>query len=152
MASIHHRVGIKTSINKVYNALSTIEGVAGWWTENISGESEMGKEMVLQFLTPDGKELGCMRIRIESLDPDKKVVWNFLDGPAEWIGTDVIFELYQDGDYVIVLFTHDKWKEEVEFKSHCSMKWAIFLMSLKHLVENEKGYPSPFDVKIDNWN
>jgi hypothetical protein len=35
---------------------------------------------------------------------------------------------------------------------HCSTKWAIFLMSLKSLVEIGKGAPSPDDVKIDNWN
>ena len=35
---------------------------------------------------------------------------------------------------------------------HCSTKWAIFLMSLKALVETGKGAPNPDDVKIDNWN
>ena len=35
---------------------------------------------------------------------------------------------------------------------HCSTKWAIFLMSLKALVETGKGQPNPADVKIDNWN
>jgi len=31
-------------------------------------------------------------------------------------------------------------------------KWAIFLMSLKALVETGKGAPAPGDIKIDNWN
>jgi len=35
---------------------------------------------------------------------------------------------------------------------HCSTKWALFLMSLKSLVENGQGAPHPHDVKIDNWN
>ena len=35
---------------------------------------------------------------------------------------------------------------------HCNTKWAMFLMSLKSLVETGKGLPSPHDVKIDNWN
>ena len=35
---------------------------------------------------------------------------------------------------------------------HCSTKWAIFLMSLKSLLETGKGAPHPNDVKIDNWN
>ena len=33
MADIIHRVGIKAPISKVYAALSTVEGVAGWWTK-----------------------------------------------------------------------------------------------------------------------
>jgi hypothetical protein len=35
---------------------------------------------------------------------------------------------------------------------HCSTKWAVFLMSLKALVETGNGTPAPGDVKIDNWN
>ncbi len=35
MADILHRVGIKTnSIEAVYRALTTREGLAGWWTTN----------------------------------------------------------------------------------------------------------------------
>jgi hypothetical protein len=36
--------------------------------------------------------------------------------------------------------------------AHCSMKWAVFLMSLRDLVETGTGKPAPQDVKIDNWN
>ena len=35
---------------------------------------------------------------------------------------------------------------------HCSTKWAIFLMSLKSLVETGTGAAFPNDTKIDNWN
>ena len=52
----------------------------------------------------------------------------------------------------IVNFGHRNWKEPVEFMAHCSMKWAVFLMSLQELVETGKGKPSPDDIKIDNWN
>jgi uncharacterized protein YndB with AHSA1/START domain len=31
MADIVHRIGIKAPVSKVYAALSTVEGVAGWW-------------------------------------------------------------------------------------------------------------------------
>jgi len=40
----------------------------------------------------------------------------------------------------------------VEFMAHCSMKWAVFLMSLRDFVESGNGRPAPEDVKIDNWN
>ena len=51
-----------------------------------------------------------------------------------------------------MLFKHQGWKEPVEFMHHCSTKWAIFLMSLKALVETGKGLPAPDDIKIDNTN
>jgi hypothetical protein len=35
---------------------------------------------------------------------------------------------------------------------HCSTKWAVFLLSLKQLVETGTGSPEPNDVKISNWH
>ncbi len=31
---------------------------------------------------------------------------------------------------------------------HCSTKWATYLMSLKALLETEKGDPAPNDYRI----
>lgn len=149
---IIHRVGIKASMQKVYDALSTIEGIAGWWTKHTSGTARVGETIVVQFLSSEGKEIGSMNMEVKTLEPLKKVHWIFTAGPAEWIGTEVIFNLHQEADYTIVLFGHRNWKEEVEFTAHCSMKWAIFMLSLKQLVETGKGNPSPNDIKIDNWN
>jgi uncharacterized protein YndB with AHSA1/START domain len=152
MADIIHRVGIKAPISKVYAALSTVEGVAGWWTKDTSGSSKVGGTIGVRFLSPDGKEIGAMNMAVDALEPNKKVQWRFTSGPEEWVGTDVIFNLSQDGDYTIVLFGHKNWREPNEFMSHCSMKWATFLLSLRELVETGKGKPSPHDIKIDNWN
>ena len=152
MVDIIHRVGIRAPVSKVYTALSTVEGVASWWTRDTTGVSKSGGNIDVRFLSPSGKEIGSMNMEVLELDPSKKVHWRFKSGPAEWVGTDVIFNLSQDGDYTIVLFGHKNWREAGEFTSHCSMKWATFLLSLKDLVETGSGKPSPNDVKIDNWN
>ena len=62
------------------------------------------------------------------------------------------FDLRQEDGYTIVLLKHQGWKEPVEFMHHCSTKWAVFLLSLKSLIETGKGAPEPNDIKIDNWN
>ncbi|MGC4856399.1 hypothetical protein ACLQ24_24255 [Micromonospora sp. DT4] len=31
-------------------------------------------------------------------------------------------------------------------------KWVPFLMSLKELVETERGSPAPHDVRISDWH
>lgn len=152
MARIIHRVGIKADPQKVYEAFATTAGIAGWWTKDTSGQSEIGKKIVTRFHTPEGHEMGSMTIEIGHLEPQKKVHWKFIDGPPEWIGTEVEFNLHQQENYTIVLFRHLNWAEEVEFKAHCSMKWAIFLLSAKQFVETGAGNPSPNDIKIDNWN
>ncbi len=152
MVDIIHRVGMKASISKVYESLSTVEGIAGWWTKETSGSSKIGGTIGVRFLSADGKEIGSMNMEVIALDRDKKVHWRFMSGPEEWVGTDVIFNLSQEGNYTIVLFAHKSWREAGEFTSHCSMKWATFMLSLKELAETGTGRPSPNDVKIDNWN
>ena len=66
--------------------------------------------------------------------------------------TTIHWELEQRGDYTIVLFKHEGWREPGEFMHHCSTKWAIYLMSLKQLVETGEGAPSPRDVPISDWH
>ena len=97
-------------------------------------------------------ELGGFDLKVLELQQGTRVLWEVVDGPAEWIGTTVSFELAQDGDWTIVLFAHAGWHEPVEFMSHCSTKWATFLMSLKALVETGTGAPHPRDVRTSNWH
>ena len=53
MADILHRVGVRTpSPEKVYEALTTVDGLAGWWTDDTTGSPEVGG--VLEFRFPAG--------------------------------------------------------------------------------------------------
>jgi uncharacterized protein YndB with AHSA1/START domain len=152
MVSIIHRVGIKAPALQVFNTLSTIDGLSGWWTENTTGTSKVGGTIEFRFQLPSGELLGSMGMEVLKLELNKQVHWRCISGPPEWIGTDIIFDLSVEEPYTVVLFTHKNWREQVEFTAHCSMKWATFLLSLKQLIETGKGKPAPNDVKIDNWN
>jgi len=147
MVDILHRVGIKSSLDEVYKALTTREGLAAWWTNNTQGESKVGGVLKFRF-SAGGVEIGGFDMKVLELHPAKRVLWQVVDGPADWIGTKVSFDLKQVGDYAIVLFKHQDWKEPVEFMHHCSTKWATYLMSLKSLVETGKGTPNPNDTHI----
>lgn len=147
MVDILHRVGIRTDEpQRVYDALTTIDGLAGWWTEDTSGGSAVGD--VLQFRFPPGG----FDMEVLDVTPASQVRWRVVDGPEEWLDTTIDWDLRQDGDWTIVLFTHAGWREPVEFLHHCSTKWATFLMSLKQLVETGTGAPSPGDVQISDWH
>jgi uncharacterized protein YndB with AHSA1/START domain len=152
MVNIVHRIGIKAPASKVYAALSTIDGVAGWWSEKTTGSSKVGGNFAVRFHTPSGEEIGGFEIDVLELVPEQKVRWRVKAGPAEWVGTDIEFALSRQDDYTIVMFGHRKWREEVEFMGHCSTKWAVYLLSLRELVETGKGKPAPNDVTISNWH
>src|SRR6266542_2038930 len=152
MVDIIHRIGIKAPAAKVYKALSTLEGLANWWTEEVEGEEKIGGKIKFTFRSETGDIKGEMSMQVQELNPQKNVRWRCTDGPAEWIGTDVTFDLSQQDDQIIIIFGHRNWREAIEFTAHCSMKWAVFLLSLREYVETGKGKPSPHDLKIDNWN
>lgn len=152
MVDIIHRIGIKAPATKVYEAIATARGVAGWWTQDTTGSATVGGTVHVRFRHKDGKEIGQMDFEMTRLEPSREVHWRILAGPPEWIGTDVTFQMSQDGDMTILIFGHRNWREPVEFMAHCSTKWAVFLLSLRELVETGKGRPAPGDQKIDNWN
>ncbi|MDR3395299.1 MAG: SRPBCC domain-containing protein [Parasulfuritortus sp.] len=147
MVDILHRIGIKASVDKVYTALTTREGLSSWWTDSTQGENKVGG--VLKFcFSAAGVEIGGFDMKVLELHPAKRVLWQVVEGPDDWIGTKVSFDLKQNGDHAIVIFKHLGWTEPTEFMHHCSTKWAMYTMSLKALVETGKGAPNPTDVHI----
>jgi uncharacterized protein YndB with AHSA1/START domain len=146
MVDILHKVGIKSSsTDQAYRALTTLDGLSGWWTTDTRGDSRAGGIIQFRF-GPGGIDM-----KVLELDPSRRVEWRVVDGPPEWIGTKVMFELRQEGDWTIILFKHQGWKEPVEFMHHCSTKWGVFLLSLKSLLETGKGSPAPNEIKLDAW-
>jgi uncharacterized protein YndB with AHSA1/START domain len=145
MADILHRVAIRSSAKSAYGALATREGLAGWWTTDTRGNGAVGEVIEFRF-----GPRGTIDMKVLELVPGQRVLWQVVGGPAEWIGTKVSFELAQQADFTIVLFKHQGWQEPSEFMHHCSTKWALFLMSVKSLVETGKGAPYPNDVHISD--
>ena len=143
MVDILHRIGVQdSSPDKVYDALTTLDGLRGWWASDTNGSVEVGGVIEFRF------EPGGFDMQVVELEPAERVLWQVVDGPAEWIGTTVNWEIKQEGTFTIVLFSHLGWKEPVEFMHHCSTKWASYMLSMKSLVETGKGAPAPNDVHI----
>jgi uncharacterized protein YndB with AHSA1/START domain len=147
MVDILHRIAAaNTTPEQAYDALTTLEGLAGWWTERTTGDTDPGGVIAFRFRDDDGFDM-----KIAELEPARRVRWEVVGGPSEWVGTTIDWDLRREGDYTVFLFKHEGWREPVEFMHHCSTKWGVFLMSLKRLLEHGKGEPFPHDVHIDNW-
>jgi len=137
MPDILHRVGVAADPERVYEALTTVEGIRNWWSEDAQGDAAQGG--AFQFRRN--------RFEVTHADPSL-VTWRY-SGPAEaWVCTEISFRLeWRDGQ-TIVLFKQADWREPIEFMHHCSTKWATFLLSLKDYVEKGVGRPEPRDTKI----
>lgn len=145
MVDINHRIGIRSSPEHVYDALTTNEGLAKWWTNDTTGAGGVGSVIKFRF-NGDGPDF-----TVTKLVPNQVVCWqHFGNVPESWMGTDITFHLETDGEQTFVRFTHSNWKESSDFMAHCCTKWAVFLLSLKEMLETGQGKPFPEDVQIDH--
>jgi uncharacterized protein YndB with AHSA1/START domain len=147
MADIRHRVGIAASRHQVYEELSTKEGLARFWTRDVDGDPRVGGRLRFFFGQPEPRVV----MEVVDLTPDTHVGWRCVEGPDVWVGTSLTFDLTSSEDETVLLFAHAGWREPVEFMSHCSTKWAYFLLGLKASLEGGKGNPWPDEVKISSW-
>jgi uncharacterized protein YndB with AHSA1/START domain len=150
MADIRHRVGVFAPAEQIYAALTTIDGLALWWTRDTRGGASEGETVRFYF----GDEERHAFMEVKELVPQRRVAWHCTGGPAEWIDTQISFNLKAgdaDGE-TVVLFTHADWREPVEFMHHCSTKWGQLLLSLKAGLEANAATPFPEDAKISSWS
>ena len=93
MFDIIHRVGIKAPATQVYKAVSSLDGLAHWWTEDVTGNAQLGGKIEFSFRKKSGELIGQMLMEVQELNEQKNVRWRCVEGPAEWIGTDITFQL-----------------------------------------------------------
>jgi len=144
---IWHEVLIHASPSELYAAVTDVKKLAHWWTIDVRGQSAIGQKLEFWF---SGFRASVMEVT--SLQPDQLVRWRVLDGGAtDWLGTEVEFRIFQEQGKTLLHFRHSKWQEDAKSFPHCSMGWAIFLLSLKEFVETGKGRPHPFDMPVNLW-
>ena len=142
MSTIYHQVGIRAPIETVFNAIASTEGLSGWWTAT-TGDCSPGSKLVFHF----GEHKVNMDV-LKSIN-NQRVVWKNIDD-GQWKDTLFTFDLQPNGDQIMVNFTHANWKEVTELFTHCSTKWAVFLVSLKDYLETGQGRPFPDDIQINH--
>ncbi len=136
MAHLKHYLLIKASPDKVYKALTSTEGLKGWWTLEAKTDERVGG--IAEFIFGEHYH---NKMKIVKLVPDKIVTWECIKGDKEWIGTTFLFDIeVKDGD-TILRFIHDNWKEETDFFASCNYHWGYYLRSLKLYCETGSGTP-----------
>jgi uncharacterized protein YndB with AHSA1/START domain len=150
MATIRHRVGIAAPAERIYQVLTTTEGLSGWWTRDVDGDPSLGGTLRFFFGRPEPSAV----MNVVDLVPNQHVRWQCVQGPDEWVGTHLTFDLEPSEGETVVRFAHADWHEPVEFMYHCSTKWGYFLLGLKAGLEGGEATPHapyPRDLKISSW-
>lgn len=126
MADIVHRVQMRAARDDVFAALAAKASCAR------HALAELRLDNVVATM------------QVAEVEQGSKVVWRCVDGPADWIGTDVAFDLAAEGDETVVRFRHRNWREATDFMGHCSTRWAFMLFDVKARVET----PEPDDLYV----
>ena len=142
MADILQDLPIKADADRVFDAISTPEGLDRWWTLYSAGKPIDGAEYELWF----GPELGW-RARVTRAERPSRFELEMVEADQDWLGTRIGFELEQQEGVTQVRFHHSGWpraNEHYRVSCHC---WAMYLRILRRHVEyNEVVH---FEERLD---
>lgn len=147
-----NQVTIDAKPARVFAALTTNEGIEGWWGSACTGEFRVGSRFDVRFGS-DGHSV----MEVTHLEPNAEVRWacvastesNAADSePDEWVGTTLIWRLSPGPDGGAAAGT-DLWLEHVGLTpvlmcfEECNDIWNTLLPgSLKPYAETGKGSPA----------
>ena len=132
------RLTIAAPAEAVFDALTTIEGLAGWWTP-VTGDGLAGGELTFSF-GPGSQAV----MRVDAAEPGAGVRWTSLACQVEdWVGTTLHFDIEATPAAGTELrFRHAGLTPRLECFSDCKSGWDHFIPSLRAYVETGTGNPN----------
>jgi uncharacterized protein YndB with AHSA1/START domain len=134
MTSIKHLFHINAPKEKVFEALTTIEGLSNWWTNKVSGDTKTGGVIEFRF-----GDFGGPVMKVKELKPNETVTWQCVGGPEGWIGHLFIFNLDTNDNKTRVRFEQSGWKEQDDFYASCNFSWGRYMESLRQFCQTGIG-------------
>jgi uncharacterized protein YndB with AHSA1/START domain len=142
MPDIMHLLKIEASPDRVYQALTTAEGIRNWWTRDADLDSAIGAEGEFRF--PSYGAAHATRVRVTELIPSTRVAWKTTASfRPEWIDTTITFDLRAEGIDTALLFAHRGFPQPDDVYALCNTGWAYYLVSLQQYLQTGQGAPSP---------
>lgn len=134
---------IKASVSKVFDAMTTSEGLEKWWTKKSSGKPAGGETYSLWFGV--GHDWHAV---VSKCIPGKEFEFLMKTSDRDWNGTRVGFMLDEKKNGTIVHFYHVGWPSLNEHYRLSAYWWAMYLRILKRYVENgeEVAYENRLDM------
>ncbi len=137
MPAIVKELTIAASPQSVFAALTKSDKIVRWWSDEAQVEPEVGSLGEFRFKPP----AGVLRFEVAELHADEKVRWISRQGPPQWTGTSVTWQLTPIQNGTKLVFTHEGFVQVDEVYEQTRRNWEYFLNSLKSYVETGKGTP-----------
>jgi uncharacterized protein YndB with AHSA1/START domain len=130
MADIFLDFPINAPRNRVFDAISTADGLAKWWTKRTTGKPRLGCVYELWF-GPEYDWRAVVSIYVEGTEFEFEIKESMKD----WEGTQVGFRLEESKGVTQVRFHHTGWPEANDHFRGSTFCWALYLRLLKRYVE-----------------
>jgi uncharacterized protein YndB with AHSA1/START domain len=137
-------IRVKASPDALFDALTTVSGLAAWWNP-VTGSGESGGELRFIMNAPEP-----LVINVDEATRPRSVRWIVTDCPflPDWIGTRPTFTITSIADDTSELhFRHHGLTEELECIDICTRSWDHYMTSLRDYLEAGRG--SPFGSAAD---
>ncbi|MFA6916852.1 MAG: SRPBCC domain-containing protein [Parachlamydiales bacterium] len=137
MADIDHEISIKASVETIYKALTTLDGLRAWHTVEVEGDAKVNGHLIFKA---EGKP--TFDWKILSLDPHN-ITWECVSGPGDSAGTKVIYKISKyDDERSLVEMRHAGWPGQHGNFRKCNTLWGILLHHLKTYAETKSALPA----------
>jgi uncharacterized protein YndB with AHSA1/START domain len=139
MVDIATQIETSADATAAYRALTTTDGIAGWWTTRNTTTGQVGAVNEYRF---PGVPM-AYEMRVDEAVAGKRVSWHCLAGPPQWVGTDVRFtlEAAPDGSGTRIVFDHTGFPAVDEMFRIVTLGWAQMLLRLKEHLDNGTAVP-----------
>ncbi len=140
MTKSAHKATVEAPSNEVFKAITTAEGLKGWYTKEVKGDpSKENGEFTLSFT----KHEGPFSWKVVTLKPETEVSWQCTAGPGQSKGTKAIFRLAQKGEgKTAIELEHDGFEDTDEKIKTCNTLWGGLLIHLKEYAEKHQPEPA----------
>ncbi|MFN8571420.1 MAG: SRPBCC domain-containing protein [Gemmatimonadaceae bacterium] len=136
MSDILQDLPIKAPIQRVFDAISTPEGLNAWWTLTCKGTPRAGAQFELDF----GPEY-VWQAKVRQCEAPVLFELEMTRADEDWLGSRVTFRLQEKGEATWLQFAHTGWttpNEHYRISSHC---WAMYLRILRRSIEYGEVVP-----------
>lgn len=125
----------------IYRAITTQDGLASFWTSDVTATAEVGAE--LRFGFPEAPV--DLQMTVAELEADRMIRWTCHGPWPHWAGTEVAWTIVEsDPAHNLVVFEHAGWSEDqpaAEFGS-VAMVWARVLLALETYIRTGAAAPA----------
>lgn len=125
--------------NELMKWLDSPEGIAGWWSDDVQGESaEKGNEFKVRFPTSPV----VFELEVAEVSEDTRQ-WHVPENPPWWKGTTIGFEVSPaEGGGSTLLFTHGGFAVDDPIIQVITPAWVRFVDNLVAVAESGNANPA----------